>query len=193
MKFSWLLIFFMLILEITPIKSQNNRWNYGYIVKIQNDTVLGLVKIKKTDFYKFVSFKPDSNQKAIKYDVTEVRSYKCGDDEYISLIIPNDLDIDNRSFCKKINSGAVNLYFSQIRKITCSCNPEGTLEKVYILLKDLSDPFIIEKRLFSDRIKEKESLASFFSDNKELSEQIRNDYYRFSQMIEIVNTYNRQK
>lgn len=181
---------FFLLLVLT-CNGQSTKWKQGSIIIHGGDTLTGQVLVHSLNFYRIVKFMSATENRIVKYGPGEISGYICDSTLYRSVSVPvEDGEGESLSFAQELATGKMRLYYTRYRKVTCSCDPEGSLVTGYILIKDDAPPLLIEKKPLRKKIKQTSRLAAPFSGDEELYCIIMKGGFRFDSLTGLVKRYN---
>ncbi|MCB0824169.1 MAG: hypothetical protein KDC09_15835 [Bacteroidales bacterium] len=177
-------ILIILVLAFSSF-SYSQDYKEGYVILNNNDTLFGELEVlSDIQCGKKVIIKV--GEKVTKYKPKKIKAYKIGEDEYVTkqFTLPGNLSTFTR-FLKVWELGKVNIYgyyYSANTQYFDVSNPNNKSHEVFI-----------EKDGILERVKDTgfaNRMSEYFSDNKELSEQILNNKLTYYDILKIVRIYN---
>lgn len=161
------LILIIIYLSISFIAhSQDKLWQKGFIVNNWNDTIYGYIRTNNLTGYYKIQFKRQLIDRYVVYESKDLKEYNINGNVYSSILIPEELTgLKNYVLTKQLSGKDIKLYFSKYRYFSCPCEPEGSVNEGYILIKNNSI-VIINKKSFSEKIKNPLELFEFLNDKQ---------------------------
>lgn len=183
---------FFFIISFFSIVVYSQTWEQGYIIDLRNDTIKGIIKSTKFNFWEKVLYKENENSLSKAYFANEIKSYFYKEQLYESIHLPQEVTgIEGNTLGIKQISGEVELYDTKFRYFACACEPEGAIGEGYILIKQ-NKILVVTKKSLNNRIKNVEDLSDFLSDNEELSYKILNNEFNYKDVPDLILKYNEQ-
>ena len=172
--------------------SQEKSWKKGSIVNKLNDTIQGFIRTNNlTNFYK-IQFKKQIIDRYVVYESKDLKSYCINENTYQSILIPEELTgLKNYVFAKQLSGYEIKLYFSKYKYFSCPCEPEGSVNEGYILIKNDSIT-IINKKTFSEKIKNPIDLLELLKDKQGSWLNIQINELKFAEIPGFIDEYNKK-
>lgn len=165
-------------------------WENGFLVLHSNDTLHGEIKVGKRSFYDFVWFRSVKDEHRLKYWAEELREVETASCKLIVKEIFNEnMEKPFPTLAIPLERGEVNLYFAGYRKVTCSCNPEGTFTFGYILEKN-NQVFCTISKPFMGIIRKKRELNKTLEDRGVNLQLDQIEKLKFDDIPELVKKFN---
>lgn len=149
-----------------------NEFKQGYIITLKNDTIRGLISNDHQDAYLFVDFKLKDGAKDTIFSPKGLLGYEVGDQIFRTVHIPFENDT-LYSFAKILVEGKITLYKTKL-KLDRVLKPK----EAYLYIKEGETSYKPAGKV--------NSLLPAIEDNKTLSDQVKNHFYKDDEASKII-------
>lgn len=164
--------------------SQAGKYENGFIVKNNNDTLYGLIKSRNLNpYYAYteIKFKTIDNAKVEIFTPDSVKAYTAGDSWFVSKYLSQK---KRNFFYEMIVEGYVTFYELKLRNFQN--------EVFYAVLKKENEENELAFEVINVFYPFKKRMMEFFKDSPALCNKIRNGLYTQLDIKKIVTEYNKQ-
>jgi hypothetical protein len=177
------IIFAIALLPVTISAQSTTGYSNGYIVKNNNDTLYGLVKIRNAfpyQIYNDVHFKNDKDSQPTSLSPEDITSFAIGSEVYES----KSPSKRKKAFYQLMIRGFLSYYKMEVYN-----GPNYGSSYEVILQKENTEE-TISYTAFNPMFAFKRRLSEYLKDYPELSAKIRYNKYDQTKIRKIVNEYN---
>jgi hypothetical protein len=178
------IIFAIALLPVTISAQSITGYGNGYIVKNNNDTLYGLVKIRNAfpyQIYNDVHFKNDKDSQPTSLSPEDITSFAIGSEVYES---KSPSKKEKKAFYQLMIRGFLSYYKMEVYN-----GPNYGSSYEVILQKENTEE-TISYTAFNPMFAFKRRLSEYLKDYPELSAKIRYNKYDQTKIRKIVNEYN---
>ncbi len=165
-------LFIALLFSFLSSFAAQPEFKQGYIITNKNDTVRGLISNSHQDAYLFVDFKLNTQAKDTVYSPKFILGYAVENEVFRTVHIPFNADT-LYSFAKVLEEGNITLYKTKLK-----LDALLKAKEAYLYVKSGEIGFKPAGKV--------NSLLPAIEDNVELTELVKNHYYKDNEMSKIL-------